>query len=198
MEKKVNEIRTFIAIDLSTDILKKLDLTCRDLNGKVGNASVRWAMADNIHLTLKFLGDTPISYIEKIKGILNSVTDRFQTMDIQIGDIGTFPSIQKPRIIWVGVQAPGELSELQKAIDIEIHSLGFARENRPFSAHLTIGRVAKNVSILDLKTISQVVRETKIGVLGVSKADKVNLYKSDLKPTGAVYTCLYSALLHSK
>lgn len=195
MEKTPGEIRAFIAIELSLDIAKKLDMVSQHLKEQIGNPSVRWVPARNIHLTLKFLGDVPVDNLGRIKDVLTLEASQVPVFDITIGSLGAFPSIKKPRVLWVGVQAPGELNQLFKGIEKGVHSLGFAREERPFSAHLTVGRVSKNANSTDLRKIDQVLTDTQVGKLGVSRVDKVNLYKSDLKTTGAVYTCLYSAPL---
>jgi RNA 2',3'-cyclic 3'-phosphodiesterase len=196
MEK--NAIRAFIAIELSPGILQELDTLCQRLKREMGDGTVRWVPAKNIHLTLKFLGDAPFIKIDTIKEILRTKASLFSSFSISIGQIGAFPSIHKPRVIWVGVQAPGGLIQLYEEIELGMELLGFAREDRPFSAHLTIGRLMKNANSGELKAVSRVLSEANVGILGTDLVEKVNLFKSDLKPTGAVYTCLYTAPLLEK
>jgi len=96
-------------------------------------------------------------------------------------------------VIWVNIQAPAELVSLQRGIDHETARLGYAREDRPFSAHLTLGRVSRNANVNDLRRISEVLSSFKVGFIGAANVQQVHLYRSDLQPTGAVYTLIYSA-----
>jgi 2'-5' RNA ligase len=95
----------------------------------------------------------------------------------------------------VGVEAPPELHALHHGIDVETQRLGYAREERDFSPHLTLGRVSRNATSRDVQRISEVVGSLKVGFLGAARVQAINLYRSDLQPGGAVYTRLFSAPL---
>lgn len=191
-------IRAFIAIDLSPEIQNKLDEIIAALKQRLKDAPVRWVPAGNIHLTLKFLGDVSLVNIETLKNILTSQAGASRAFELSVGDLGAFPSANRPRVLWVGVTAPPELGALQYAIEKETTRLGYAREERQFSPHLTLGRVARNASTGDTRRITSILSAYKVGFLGAVRVSAVHLYRSDLRPDGAAYTRLYSAALETQ
>jgi 2'-5' RNA ligase len=192
---KLAIIRSFIAINLSPEIYRGLKQVLGELSKQVGEKSVRWVSPTNIHLTLKFLGEVSEANLDMVKKVIQTQTTHFSEFEISVGELGVFPSIKRPRVIWVGVQGPLELRELQNAIDIETSAIGYASEDRPFSPHLTLGRISKNASPADFRQISDVLSKYKVGSLGATCVEAVCLYKSDLYPNGAVYTLLQTAPL---
>lgn len=190
-------IRAFIAINLSPGIHERLDQVSNDLKKRLPGAPVRWVSAHNIHLTIKFLGNVSISNLEILQRILHAETGRHSSFEISVGKLGAFPSVSRPRVIWVGVEAPAELDALQRGIETEMARLGYTREKRAFSPHLTLGRVSRNADSRGIHRISEVVSDYKLGFLGATRIQEVHLYRSDLQPGGAVYTKLDSAALVS-
>lgn len=188
-------IRAFIAIELPLEIHQRLDQVISQLKGRLGEPTVRWVPAENIHLTLKFLGDVSEANIEMLKKILQAEAAGCAQFEISVGGLGAFPNTHNPRVVWVGVEAPPDLSSLQRAIEAATERLGYMKEERPFSAHLTLGRVSRNVSPREAHSIGEVLDSTKVGFLGASHIEMVHLFKSDLKPAGSIYTRLYSASL---
>jgi 2'-5' RNA ligase len=188
-------IRAFIAIELSPEIQERLEGVSAQLKGRLEGAPVRWVPIENIHLTLKFLGDVSLSNLDMLKKILAGVSSMHRDFEISAGGLGAFPKIQNPRVIWVGLEAPAELAGLQHAIDQETARLGYAREDRPFSPHLTLGRVSRNATAGDIHGIADVLGGFKVGFLGVACVEAVHLFRSDLNPGGAVYTRLFTAAL---
>jgi 2'-5' RNA ligase len=188
-------IRAFIAIDLSQEILERIDQMSLDLRSRLEEVPVRWVPADNIHLTLKFLGNVSTANLEMLKEIMGNVVANHHECDISVGGIGAFPKTHNPRVIWVGMEVPQELISLQHNIEIETARLGYSREHRPFSPHLTFGRVSRNASSQDVRAIAEILDSYKVGFLGATRITSVYLYRSDLKPEGAVYTPIYTAVL---
>lgn len=188
-------IRAFIAIDLSAEIQVRLDQVTEQLKSRLHNVPVRWVPAKNMHLTLKFLGDVSESNLDVLKKILRVETEKQPSFEFSVGVLGAFPSIHRPRVIWVGIEAPPELNALQQGIDEETSRLGYPREERPFSPHLTLGRVYRNADSGDVRQISEVLGSAKVGFLGATRARAVHLYRSDLRPEGAIYRQLFSAPL---
>jgi len=188
-------IRAFIAINLSQEILERIELMSLDLRSRLEQVPVRWVPADNIHLTLKFLGNVSTANLEMLKEIMGNVVANHHECDISVGGIGAFPKTHNPRVIWVGMEVPQELISLQHNIEIETARLGYSREHRPFSAHLTFGRVSRNASSQDVRAIAEILDSYKVGFLGATRITSVYLYRSDLKPDGAVYTPIYTAEL---
>jgi 2'-5' RNA ligase len=189
----LNVIRSFIAIDLSPEIIKNLEKLIGQIKGRLPELPIRWVPANKIHLTLKFLGDVSESNIEMLEKILGIEASNYPPFEISVGGLGAFPSIRRPRVIWVGVETPDELTDFQQSIETETARLGYAREKRIFSPHLTLGRVSRNANAEEVRQIGEVLCNCKVGFLGATRVRAVHLYRSDLKPTGAVYTQLDSA-----
>lgn len=188
-------IRAFIAIDLSPEIQNRLDEVLQDYRAQLPDIPIRWVSASNIHLTLKFLGDVSLSNLNLLTEMIQKEISNHHQFDISVGGSGAFPNIRQPRVVWVGVEAPPELSAVQNGIEMATARLGYMREERAFSPHLTIGRVSRNATAQDVKAISKALEITRVGFLGATCVEKVHLYRSDLQPTGAVYTQIFSSSL---
>lgn len=190
-------IRTFIAIQLPAEIQNGLAKVESELKPLIGTA-VRWVPPENIHITLKFLGDTPLQKTKQVQEIIRHTAEFFQPFTISVGQIGAFPNIQRPRVLWVGLQTGPELAKLQAIIDQETARIGFASENRAFSPHLTIGRVNQTNPSAELSNITACVKNYPPITLGSFSAQSVAHIRSDLRPSGAVYTILSEAPLIKK
>ena len=187
-------LRAFIAVDLPPEIQHNIHRATADLQKKIG-LLVRLIPAQNIHLTMKFLGDISPTNVEYLTQMLRAEADSLNCFDIHLGGLGSFPSRKRPRVIYIGIQAPAELEALQRGIESASRRLGYESEERGFSPHLTIGRVKQNITGPDQQKIRHALEEAKIDSLGASRVDSVHLYRSELKPTGSVYTRLFSAPL---
>lgn len=189
----MSAIRAFIAIDFSQEIQEKLDYLTGQLKTRLQDVPVRWVPAKNMHLTLKFLGEVSIANLEMLNSIIRVEADKQHKFEISVGDLGAFPSIHRPRVIWVGIEAPPELYSLQQGIESETSRLGYAPEKRPFSPHLTIGRVSRNANSNNIHQIANVLVDCKVGFIGATRVNSLHLYRSDLHPDGAIYTKIDSA-----
>ncbi len=189
-------IRTFIAIILPDAIIRQLAQVQRQLERQVPPESVRWVKPEGIHLTLKFLGDTPVGKLDAIRAALGEVASRASPCALTVGGLGCFPNARRPRVIWVGVQAMGEeLASLQRAVERAMKPLGFPPEGRDFTPHLTLGRVRDRIPPADLSRLGALVSSTDIGTLGEVQARSFALIQSVLKPSGAEYTPLAEFLI---
>jgi RNA 2',3'-cyclic 3'-phosphodiesterase len=188
-------IRAFIAIDLSAEILAGLQQAAKTLQARTGALPVRWVPANNIHLTLVFLGDVVTTNVDALKDMLRTQVSAHSSFEITVGRLGAFPSFRKPRVVWIGVSAPPELSSLQREISQATVRLGYPAEDRPFSPHLTLGRVSKTASQEQVLKIGELLEGEKVAGLGTMLVGSVNLYRSELLPGGAVYTRLLSVSL---
>jgi len=183
-------MRAFIAIELPDNIKEELSSIQSDL--KTAQADVKWVKTENIHLTLKFLGEVSEVKITEIKTAIDRVSKDHKKFETSLFKAGAFPKIDNPRVIWVGIDRNCSLiEEIALKIDEECEKLGFKREERQFSAHLTIGRVrsGKNKDPLKEKLLAQDVKEQAFTV------DKLTLFQSTLTPSGPIYTSLYTAPL---
>jgi len=188
-------LRAFIAIEIPLPIRQAIFSQTESLRGALGPALVRWAPIDNMHLTLKFLGDISPANVDMLSQMLTAETTGCAPFSMQIGGLGSFPNSRRARVIWVGIQAPAALDSLQRGIDSASARLGYESEERPFSPHLTVGRVKQQVSASDQHIIRAALERAQVGALGAAEIAAVHLFKSDLKPNGAVYTRLFSAPL---
>jgi len=192
---KMSVIRAFIAVNLTPEIQRRLDEITAVFKQKLEKSPVRWVPANNIHLTLKFLGDVSLANLELLRKMMKAEIANYRPFEISVGGAGAFPTLHRPRVIWVGVEAPAELSQVQASVEGMAARLGYAPEDRPFSPHLTLGRVSRNTTPQDYRSIAAVLEKEKVGFLGALCVRSVELYKSDLLPSGAVYTDIFTALL---
>ena len=190
-------IRAFIAVELSTGVQLSLQDVCSHLGSQLKQLPVRLVPVKNIHLTLIFLGDVSVNNLEALKNMLTAEAANYHPFEIGVGQMGVFPSFRKPRVIWIGVQAPSELFSLQHRVEAETTRLGYPPEDRGFTPHLTVGRVSRNASPGEVREIGEILETQKIEALGIMKVESVNLYRSDLQPSGALYTRIISAGLNA-
>lgn len=188
-------VRAFIAIDISPEIRTAIDKQTASLRNALGPSLMRWVPTKNVHLTLKFLGEISAKNIEILTQLLDVEASQHEVFEIHFGGMGTFPNAKRPRVFWIGIQAPQELLSLQRGIEAATTKLGYPVDKRAFSPHLTIARVNKNIKPHGREKIREVLREAHAGTLGSIQVKAVHLYKSDLKPSGAVYTQLHLARL---
>jgi len=179
-------IRSFIAVEIPEPLRAKLDGVQREL--KRADADVRWVRPESIHLTLKFLGSVTEEELEKLAGVIAPIISSWVPFEVRLQGIGCFPSCRNPRIVWLGIeQGSAEASSLQKAVENQAADVGFPPETRAFKPHLTLGRVRSSRGKGSLAQVVENHREVEIGSFRVNE---VYLFKSELKPSGAVYTKL--------
>lgn len=191
----MSQLRAFIAIEIPLDIQDAIQRQTARLRQTLGSDLVRWAPAQNMHLTIKFLGEIAASHVDFLKQMLAREADAHPQFDLQIGGLGSYPTSRRPRILWVGLHAPAGLAALQKSIEAGTSRLGYEEEELAFSPHLTIGRVRQNISPADLSKIRAAMDNIQLGNIGTARVDSVHLIRSELKPNGSVYTKLFSAPL---
>lgn len=179
-------MRAFIAIELPEEIRSALASLQNEL--KKSGADVKWVETGNIHLTMKFLGDKDDKKIKQIALALQETAQNNHPFPASIGTLGAFPSTKSPRVIWVGVNL-GQDQICRVAVDLEtkIALIGIPKEDRAFSAHITIGRTR---SALNLEKLTQVLEEKKDffgGKVLEFKISKLTLFKSTLTSKGSIY-----------
>jgi len=180
------KIRTFIAIELPNEIRNKIGELQNSLKKFGGRVS--WTKPGNIHLTLKFLGDTDENLIDEITSQLKESVASIKPIQITVRSVGTFPNFKNPRVIWVGAESEqNRLAELAGKIEDCVEPFGFKKENRPFSAHLTLGRVK---DVKGIQPVLDKLKDQENFEAGSFQAAEFLLIKSELKPTGAIYTSL--------
>jgi len=184
-------LRTFIAIELDEPLRYALRAVRDRLEPDLPPRSVRWVDPVNTHLTLKFLGDTPSDKVDAIHQALVDAVAGFAPFTFTAAGLGCFPNIRRPNVIWIGVEEPGgTLARLQVAVEAAVAPLGWHPEKKPFHPHLTLARVRRNVGGSERRAIGEVVARSDLGELGTVSVSGIALIRSDLRPTGPVYTQL--------
>lgn len=192
----MEEIRTFVAIELSASIKTELTRVEEMLKEKIATPHLRWVDPDNVHLTLKFLGNVPLDRIPEITAVLKEACAEASPFIMDVSGLGCFPSTNNPRVVWVGVQEEtGRLKQLQERVEESLATLGFKPEGRPFSPHLTLGRVRKGAHVGARRIIGGIVSATSVGGLGQMEVGKISLMRSKLLPSGAQYSRLETIAL---
>jgi 2'-5' RNA ligase len=185
-------IRAFIAVEIDSQVRENI---CRAMDQlKSRSLAARWIAPANIHLTLKFLGDTEVDQIDAIQTALEGRLRPFPRCTINAKGLGVFPDPRRPRIVWVGMYG-NELASLAAQVESALSPLGFAPDRRNFSPHLTIGRWRQ--ADRPPKTLRQELANWKDVEFGATRVDEVVLFQSVLKPEGATYYRLKGAALSS-
>jgi 2'-5' RNA ligase len=182
-------VRSFVAIELGEPAHQALAMLQRDLKAAAPPGTIRWTVPESIHLTLQFLGDVPLAKIEPITAELRSVCAAAIPFSFDLIGLGVFPNRRQPRIVWVGVHEPsGALASLHKRVGQVLALLGFPPEERAFTPHLTIGRASRSASPRDLAQVGDHISRSDVELIERIAADHITLMKSDLRPSGSVYT----------
>jgi 2'-5' RNA ligase len=188
-------LRAFLAAELPISLQDLIHASTAGLHQALGDGLIRWVPPHNVHLTLKFLGDVSSSSLDLIRQMLLTEASHFAAFDVQVEGLGSYPNSRRPRVLWIGLNAPAELASLQRAIEAAAARLGYESEERGFSPHLTIGRVRQSASPADLQKIRMALEENRLGRLGSARVDAIHLFKSELRPEGSEYSRLFSAPL---
>jgi len=182
----MDDIRSFIAIEVPQEVKSRMEEVQREL--RQTEADIKWVRPDAIHLTLKFLGSIRREDVERISQAVGPVIGHWKPFEVCILGMGCFPNLRNPRVVWVGVdRGKQSLTSLQHEVEKRMAELSFPPEDRPFSPHLTLGRVR---SLRGKANLSQAVESRKGVEVGIFQAREVILFRSELKPSGAVYTKL--------
>jgi len=188
-------LRVFIAVEIPLSIRQAIQDQTKSLRAALGRDLVRWVPPENMHLTLKFIGDVSPANVDTLSQMLTAETQTCAPFSLTLGGLGSFPTPRRARVIWIGIQAPAALTTLQRGIESAAARLGYEEETRPFSPHLTLGRVRQPIGASDQQKVRGALEKTQVGALGTAEVTAVHLFKSDLKSSGAEYTRLFSAPL---
>jgi 2'-5' RNA ligase len=190
----MDTIRSFFAIDLSLEIINEFNMIIHKINNNTPPI-IKWVDRKNQHLTLKFLGNLKSIDVEPIRDLLIKEITNISKFSITIARLGVFPSTSRPRVIWIGIEESLDLLKVFLEIESATAAMGYPKEKRLFSPHITLGRVrrySKPYEIKNLKTFLKIFNVRKIGDMEINE---INLYKSILKPTGPIYSKVFSLML---
>lgn len=187
-------MRAFIAIELPPEV--KTELTKRQHGLKRAGLNARWVRAENIHLTLKFLGEIDPEAVAAASTAMKAAGESHRPFTLAASGVGVFPSIRKARVLWAGLsEGVPELIDLQQDLDVALAADGFEREQRPFRGHLTMARFRKSVHPAKLETA---LREAAGELFGQWTVEELVLFRSELTPAGPIYTRLAAGPLRGQ
>jgi 2'-5' RNA ligase len=190
-------IRSFIAIELPEAVKTGLQQLQTELT-LAQYSFVKCVSPEGIHLTLKFLGNISPQKVAEITRVMEQASQVVSPFQLHITEVGAFPNMRRPRVLWVGIK--GEVDKLtgwQQRIDEGLVPLGFAKEARPFTPHLTLARLRENCSPGDRLHFGEMFAKAHVEVNYNFAVTSLNLIRSQLLPTGAVYSSLAEVKLKS-
>jgi 2'-5' RNA ligase len=179
-------VRTFVAVLLAENLKRSIS----EVQERVKKLApdVKWVAADLFHVTLKFLGNVREDELPRVYGAVEKAAGSVQPFDLSVGGLGAFPSPSRARVVWVAVEEGRDsLIELASRVEFELVRAGFAKEDKPFKAHITIGRVKADRSPAGLVAGIQ---EASVAELGRQRVTSVAVMQSDLHRDGPIYTPL--------
>jgi 2'-5' RNA ligase len=179
-------VRMFIGIGLSPECRRAIAGAVSPLREK--GVPVSWTPEDNLHLTLKFLGETPASRVNELAGLMaNAARDSLPFL-LRVEKAGAFPTLRAPRVLWIGIREPLELvRKLHQNMENALSGAGFPRDERPFHPHVTVGRVRGRVAPGWGETFAAAVSGVAFDTVSVAS---YRVYESRLSPSGAQYSVL--------
>jgi RNA 2',3'-cyclic 3'-phosphodiesterase len=184
-------VRAFIAFDIPGYIVKVIQELQADLKSR--GLSAKWVKPENIHLTLKFLGDTPQGRLEAVCRKLDDVFKEQRPVSLCAKGVGVFPTIKRPRIFWFGLGGESNrLFEIKHQIENALASIDFPRENKMYKAHLTLARFKGAINKRPIEQAMEYFADFQTDAFSV---DQCILYQSRLTPSGPIYTALHKAPL---
>lgn len=171
-------VRAFIALELDARVRAAMGELQARLRPRLG--AIRLARPEGLHLTLRFLGDTSPAQVEALRPRLSAAAAACPPAEVRVAGLGTFPERGSPRVLWLGLDLPPTVLDLQNACERAARAAGFDPEPRPFRAHLTLGRWRERAPRPDLPPED----------LGATRLETLILFRSELRPQGAVHTAL--------
>jgi len=191
----MEQIRSFIAIELPDDLRAGL-AQLQDRLKEGNQPPVKWVDPNSIHLTLKFLGNIAVDKIGEITKAMEKAAQEIPPFQLKVKDLGVFPNLRRVQVAWVGINGEiDKLSHLQQRIELNLAPLGFARESRPFVAHLTLARLRDRASPDERQKFGQLIINTELEAVYTIKVDSINLMRSQLTREGAIYSQISSVRL---
>jgi RNA 2',3'-cyclic 3'-phosphodiesterase len=176
-------MRLFTGLDLPAALVRELE---RLLDRLRPAARIHWSAPANLHITTRFIGEWPDQRLGEVQAALAGLPP-FPALRLALRRVGFFPNANNPRVFWCGVEAPPELGALAAATEGALERLGMAREDRPFSPHLTLARIKERIPMQPLRDAIAALPSLDFGEF---TADRFFLYRSQLRPGGSVYTKL--------
>ncbi len=185
------KIRSFIAINLNKTVKEKLKDIKNNFRGALPKSKIKWVNKDNFHITLRFLGDINEEDISRIADTMEEFTQKYSAFTIDFHEVGIFPGIRRPRILWIGSDYSDIFRDFYLGFNLKLESIGFP-EDKPFLPHITFGRV-KYIPEKEIKILKELIDKTSFNYK--ETVTHIDLMKSQLRPEGPIYTVIKSFYL---
>ncbi len=186
-------MRVFVAINPSPEERARLAQASRAL--RKGGYPIRWVPPENVHLTLKFLGEVAEAQLPGVCAAVDESAKGLGALEMVVRNFGAFPNLRRPQVVWAGMQSSPALEALQSRVEGALADLGFPRERRAFRPHLTLGRAQKRTRVSDFRGLEELVAG--LSYDDVYRVRGVDVMRSRLLPRGAIYDLLHTAELRS-
>ena len=189
----MSTIRAFLAISLNPEVRSSLESFQKQVKGLL--PPIKWVNPQSLHVTVKFLGDVEENRLEPLHRTIESVVQEFSSFSLQIEGIGGFPHLRAPRVLWAGIS--GQVEELHMLVlhvEEALALLDFPMETKPFHSHLTLARIRENSRDVGV-ALSQSNALAPQKFFGKLNVTQLSLFRSELKPTGAIYHRLWDVSL---
>lgn len=179
-------MRSFIALEIPAAL--RAALAAAEARLAKTEADVKWVEVDNLHLTIKFLGDVAPERLPRLQDSLAELAARWRPFELSVAGLDAFPSLAEPNVIWAGLaNGESDCTALWRAVEEVCARLGYPRERKPFTPHFTLGRRRSGYR---LGALAQALRADADLKFGGATIESMTLFRSDLRPTGPVYTKL--------
>lgn len=179
----IDSIRCFISIEIDTSVKENIECYIKKLANEISFKKIKWVKTDNMHITLAFLGKTPMDKIKQISAVMELVSDKLDPFIVNLKGTGFFPNDHEPKILWIGVEKSPSLYFLKKEIDTGLENIKVKFDKKPFSPHLTLGRVKESLN-LHLNTLPDFQASFLV--------KNISLVKSELLREGPIYSNLFT------
>jgi len=191
----MEQIRAFIAVELPDEV--KAGLAQLQAQLKAGQqAAVKWVDPYAVHLTLKFLGNIAVDKTGEITRAIEEAVQGISPLHLEVKELGAFPNFKRVRVAWVGVSGEvAKLGQIQQRIEANLAPLGFTRESRPFTPHLTLARLRERASPNEQQSFGQLIASTRFEAEYGFDVDSISLMRSELSREGAIYSRISSIKL---
>jgi len=189
-------VRTFIAVDFPEEILGKIGKIVAFFKTQTPEHALKWVDPGIMHLTLKFIGEIPENALHKVQDMMTLTLQDQHPFNLTIEGLGMYPNYRNPRAVWLGISYDQALIKIHKKLDQELARINIPSEKRAFSPHLTVARLRRNIETQTARSIGETLSQFKVDTLGTVLVQDIQLYQSQLTPTGPIYTRLLTIPLN--
>jgi 2'-5' RNA ligase len=185
-------MRLFFALEIPNGIKAEMAKIQARLEQFVPRGTIRWVEPEAAHFTIRFVGEKSMAEIAPMVSAVEGLDLQFGPIPLAVSGFGCYPSCSRPRVLWLGVHdKQGELKQLSDQLEEGLQAVGIPKENRPFTPHLTLGRINRRHSAEQYSSLVDQVQDYRVGSIGQFDASELVLFRSELKRTGAIYTVIH-------